>query len=324
MRKPILSFRITRGRLLIAVAICVFLALGLMIQGHPSNIPVVATMSGHLNSDLRERVELLAKQYDAEPINAKNDRVWKAIPGLNGLKIDVDATVKKSRNNPGETISLVAKQIPPKVSLRDLGPLPIYRGNPKKKQMALMINVAWGTEYIPDILALLKQNNVKATFFLDGSWTKKNPDVAKQIYDAGQEIGNHAYSHPDMSTYGTAAALREITRTNAVIQQATGITPKLFAPPGGAYNTNTLQSAYGQGMHSIMWTIDTLDWRKPPAATIANKVLTKAESGALVLMHPTEPTRDALRTLLPGLLQKGYSLVTVSELLDPTCPLPTT
>jgi peptidoglycan-N-acetylglucosamine deacetylase len=322
MRKPIISLPVTRGRLLAGVAICLFLVVGLLVKGHPANVPVVAAMSGAQDSDLRQRVELLAKQYNTPPIDAKNDPVWKAIPGLNGLEIDVDATVKKSQQHPDESISLVAKQIPPHVSLDDLGALPIYRGNSQKKQMALMINVAWGDEYLPDILNTLKKNNVKATFFLDGSWTKKKPDTAKQIYEAGFEIGNHAYSHPDMSKYGADAALREISRTNAAVKQAIGITPKLFAPPSGAFNSTTVKVAHGQGMRTILWTLDTVDWRKPPSSVISNKVLSKAENGALVLMHPTAPTRDALRTLIPSLLQKGYRLVTVSELLDSTRPLP--
>lgn len=322
MRKPIITLRITRARFFTGIAICLFLVAGFLIKGHPANIPVIAAMSGAQETDLRQRVELLAKQYNAAPIDAKNDPVWKAIPGVNGLEIDVDATVKKSLEQPDKGISLVAKQIPPKVSLDDLGALPIYRGNSQKKQMALMINVAWGDEFLPDMLETLKKYNVKATFFLDGSWTKKNPSIAKQIYDDGFEIGNHAYSHPDMSKYGADAALSQISRTNAVVKQAIGITPKLFAPPSGAFNSTTVKVAHGQGMRTILWTIDTIDWRKPPSATITNRVLSKAENGALVLMHPTAPTRDALRTLIPSLLQKGYRLVTVSELLDSTRPLP--
>ena len=80
----------------------------------------------------------------------------------------------------------------------DLDPQPIYRGNPEKPMVALLINVAWGNEYIPKILKTLNDHEAKATFFLDGSWGKKNPDLALMIYEEGHEIGNHAYSHPDL------------------------------------------------------------------------------------------------------------------------------
>ncbi|KEO82985.1 polysaccharide deacetylase family protein [Tumebacillus flagellatus] len=326
MRKPILSFKLPRGRLIAGAAVALLLAGGLFWKGQPRQsggpLAVVSAMAGHQEKSLQQRVEILAGQYDAEPIDARNDRVWKGIPALNGLKIDVAATVKQNEKNPDGRLQLVAKQIPPKVTLDDLGAVPIYRGNPEKKQMALMINVAWGTEYIEDMLKTLDECGVKATFFLDGSWTADNPSVAKEIVARGHELGNHAYTHPDMSKLGAAAQQSQIARTNQAIQKATGITPRLFAPPSGAYNDTTVKTAHGQKMRTVLWTLDTVDWKKPPAATITSRVLNKAENGAMVLMHPTEPTRDALRTLVQGLQKKGYALVTVSQLLDPERPLP--
>lgn len=325
MKRPIIMLAFSGRRLLMVVFSVMFLILGLVWNNDDLQSTSEASQMAWQNlseDELRERVEKLAKQYNAEPINAKNDPVWKGIPGLNGVQVDVEATLEKASRATAERISLVVKQIPPKVSLDDLGAVPIYRGNPEKKQMALMINVAWGTEYIQGMLDTLEKHNVKATFFLDGSWTAKNGDVAKSIVDRGHEIGNHAYTHPDMSKMGQQQTLREITRTNDVIKKATGSTPKMFAPPGGAFNDTTVKVAHGQGMNTILWTLDTIDWKKPPASTIENRVVGRAENGALVLMHPTEPTRDALRAMIPALLKKGYDLVTVSQLLDSTRPVP--
>ncbi|MGB8954711.1 MAG: polysaccharide deacetylase family protein, partial [Tumebacillaceae bacterium] len=231
-------------------------------------------------------------------------------------------TLHHAQGLTGDRIPLVYKQIPPKVSLDDLGALPIYRGNPQKKQMSLMINVAWGTEYLEEILSILDTNNVKATFFLDGSWAAKNGNVAKKIVEKGHEIGNHAYTHPDMAKLGAERTAQEIVRTNDAIQKATGIRPKLFAPPSGSYNDLTVKTAHGQGMRTILWTLDTVDWKRPPAAAILNRIVPKAHNGALVLMHPTEPTVTALRTMIPELGKKGYHLVTVSELLSQERPVP--
>lgn len=318
-----LTLHLSRKRLLAAITACVLLLAGLFWHGAPTDrVSVVSLMAGQDDHPLRERVEQLAKQYDAEPIDAKNDRVWKAIPGLNGLQVDVEATLNHAQGLTGDRIPLVYKQIPPKVSLDDLGALPIYRGNPQKKQMSLMINVAWGTEYIEEILSILDKNNVKATFFLDGSWTAKNGEVAKKIVEKGHEIGNHAYTHPDMAKLGADRTAQEIVRTNDVIQKATGIRPKLFAPPSGSYNDLTVKTAHGQGMRTILWTLDTVDWKRPPASTILNRIVPKAQNGALVLMHPTEPTVEALRTMIPELGKKGYHLVTVSELLSQERPVP--
>jgi peptidoglycan-N-acetylglucosamine deacetylase len=324
MRKPIVALVWTRRRLMLSAAAFLFLVLGLIFHHEPGkSLPAAGLLGAPQDDNIRQRVEELAKQYNTAPIDAKNDRVWKAIPGLNGIEVDVDASVREAQKSGGGRVPLVVKQIPPKVSLDQLGALPIYRGNAQKKQMSLMINVAWGTEYLPDMLNSLEQSGVKATFFLDGSWTSKNGDVAKEILQRGHEIGNHAYTHPDMSNMGADAALREISRTNDAIKRATGQKTKLFAPPGGAYNDATVKVAHGQGMRTILWTLDTIDWRKPPAAAIINRVLPKAENGALVLMHPTAPTREALPALISGLKKKGFQLVTVSELLDTKRPVPT-
>lgn len=317
-----------RRPLLFGAAALVFLLSGLFRSGAesaPSEVnhpmPVVSAMANQQDKDLRKRVEVLAKQYNADPVDAQNHPVWKAIPSLNGVKVDVEATMEKAKASKSDRIPLVAKQIPAAISLDDLGPLPIYRGNGEKKQMSLMVNVAWGEEYLADMLDTFETNNVHVTFFLDGSWTKKNPDLAKELLARGHELGNHAYSHPDMAKLDNRSQLNQIVSTNQAIKRATGQSPKLFAPPGGAFNDETVKQVHGQKMRTILWTIDTLDWRKPPAASIQDKVLSRAENGALVLMHPTEPTREALRTLIPNLKKKGYDLVTVSELIDPTRPL---
>lgn len=328
--KPIVTIRVRRGPLVGVLLAGLLLAGGIWWGGGKDaatpkqQLQIVSAMAGEdAEKSLEQRVQMLAKQYNVAPIDARVDRVWKGIPALNGLEVDVEATLQKAKQAKDGRIPIVAKQLPPQVTLDQLGAVPIYRGNPEKKQMALMINVAWGTEYIEDILNALDEFQVKATFFLDGSWTTANPEVAKEIAQRGHEIGNHAYSHPDMSKLDKASQLRQITRTNQAILAATGGTPKLFAPPSGAYNDTTVTTAHGQNMRTILWTVDTIDWQKPPATTIQQRVLSKAQNGALVLMHPTEPTRVALRTILQGLQQKGYGLVTVSTLLDPERPLPT-
>ena len=77
-------------------------------------------------------------------------------------------------------------------------PSPIYRGHPEKPMVSFIINVAWGNEYLPEILATLKRHQITASFFLEGNWVKSNPDLAKMIVSAGHEVGNHSYTHPDM------------------------------------------------------------------------------------------------------------------------------
>src|SRR5690606_16900509 len=116
---------------------------------------------------------IIAKEADKlriDPINARVDRVWKAIPGYNGLEVDIEGTLKVVLAKPNaKEIPFVYREIEPEVKLADLPAEPIYKGNPKKPIVSFMINVAWGNEYLPDLLKTLREEEVKSTFFLDGS-----------------------------------------------------------------------------------------------------------------------------------------------------------
>ncbi|MGO4106795.1 polysaccharide deacetylase family protein [Paenibacillus sp. YAF4_2] len=276
-----------------------------------------AGLSDQDKATLRETIEAEAQQHYIEPIDARIDRVWKAIPGYNGLEVDVEKTYQQTIAS-GKTspIQFVYKEIPPKISLRDLGPWPIYKGNPNKKMIAIMVNVAWGNEYLPAILNTFDKENVKATFFLDGSWLKKYPDVAKQIQERGHEISNHAYSHPDMKTLSRQTAYTQISRTEELLKGTLGVQNKWFAPPSGSYNQMTVQVAGEQGLMTVLWTIDTVDWRKPSPDWIIQKISSKLEPGALILMHPTSSSRDALLGMIREAKRQGYALGTVSETLS--------
>lgn len=276
-------------------------------------VKTVATSSASLVEQLRQ----VAKKVDAPPVNAQVSSAWRLIPGVNGVRLNVEKTLQ----NPGAT-PLVFDQIPPATGIDAFVAEPIFKGNAAKRQIALMINVAWGTEYVPAILKILREHHVLATFFLDGTWTKKNPGVAKSIVQAGMELGNHAYNHPAMSRLSRTAMITQITRTNEVITSATGTTPTLFAPPSGDFNQLVVRVAAGLHMRTILWTLDTIDWRKPSPQTIVNRIVPKRVPGALVLMHPTAPTVAALPQLIASLQRDGYQLVTVSTLISPVRPVP--
>lgn len=276
-----------------------------------------AEVAGHVLT--REELRREAVKLYKPPIDAVVSRAGKpnVVPELNGVEVDVDATWENLQKNGGQTVAYVYKQIPPKVKMSDFPHLPVYQGNPGKREMSLMINVAWGTEYIEGILQVLRENQAKATFFLDGSWLAKNPETAKKIAAEGHEIGNHAYTHPDMAALSAQRQREQIVKTEAEIEKTLGAKSKWFAPPSGSYNDTTVLVAREQGMGTVLWTLDTVDWRRPPRDQIINRILPNAKNGALVLMHPTEPTLAALRTLIPELKNKGFRLVTVSELLSP-------
>lgn len=263
-----------------------------------------------------------ADHYYIPPQDAKIDRVWKAMPGLNGLKIDVDASYKKMKaDGRFKEEKLVFLQVQPKIQLNDLPPSPIYKGHPEKPMVSFIINVAWGNEYLTDILATLKKRNVSASFFLEGRWAQNNPELAKMIESAGHEIGNHSYSHPDMAKISSSRIREEIQKTNEVLKAISDQPVQWFGPPSGSFRDETVQIAAQENLKTVMWTVDTVDWKKPSPEQWLNRVLGKVHNGAMILMHPTDSTAKSLDRLIIQLKQKNLQIGTVTELLSSERPM---
>ncbi|GAB2722274.1 polysaccharide deacetylase family protein [Paenibacillus thermoaerophilus] len=263
----------------------------------------------------RIRSEAPARRVPAQ--NARLDRVWKAIPGLNGLEVDVDKTfeaAKKSRSS--GNIPWVYKQVEPQIQLKDLGAQPVYKGHPDKKMAAFMINVAWGEEWLPGMLDTLRKADVKATFFFDGKWLRQHADIARAIMAEGHELSNHAYSHRNMGDLSRAEQREEIRKTESLLQEL-GVKNRLFAPPSGHFNETTVRVAAEEfGLTTVLWTLDTVDWKNPPASSVVRKIQQRLEPGFLVLMHPTAASSGALPGMIEAARSKGIRLGTVSELLS--------
>ncbi|MDK2984958.1 MAG: hypothetical protein PWQ96_600 [Clostridia bacterium] len=195
--------------------------------------------------------------------------------------------------------------------------LGIYRGNTEIKAMTLTFNVDWGETEIPKILRILKENNVKATFYLTGRWADKFPKLAKQIASEGHEIGNHSYSHPHVDNLSISKNIAQIKKAENSILKNTGQKPRLYAPPYGEKKEHVKKAAAQAGYVTVYWTIDTIDWQKERTPQIiSDTVLKKAQNGAIVLMHPVPNTVEALPEIILGLKERGYSLKTVSEIIE--------
>lgn len=262
-------------------------------------------------------IEKKANDYFIPPQDAEIHDIWKAQPGYNGLKVDIEASYKKMKNGGiFDENKLVFQQVPPKVHLNNLPPEAVYRGNPNKKMVSFLINVAWGNEYLPSILETLDKHNVKATFFLEGRWTKENPELAKMIVDEGHEIGNHSYNHPDMSKLSSHAIKEQLIKTNDIIEATIGQKCKWFAPPSGSYRDEVVKIAAELNMGTVMWSVDTIDWQRPEPTVLINRVMTKIHPGAIILMHPTSSTSLALERLIILIKQKNLEIYNLSTLLS--------
>lgn len=171
----------------------------------------------------------------------------------------------------------------------------------------------------PKILDILRQYNVRATFFFLGQNLPRYPEIAQQVVKEGHAIGNHTWNHHyKPMNFETAAA--EIDNTSAVIERLTGEKTRLFRPPGGILNNGVADYAKSKNYVVVMWSIDTKDYLQPAATILANRVLNSAHSGAIVLMHDGGGSRrrtvEALPLIITGLKQQGYRLVTVPQLLE--------
>jgi len=201
------------------------------------------------------------------------------------------------------------------MALNQLVANPIYQGNGEEPKVAFECNVVWGTEYVPLLLDIFKEYDIRITFFVGGDWAQKNPELLLRMVEEGHEIGNHGYHHKHHSKLDLNGNRKEISETEAVIYQITGIKTTLFAPPYGEFNKTTLQAAESLGYKTIMWSVDTIDWRGDGVDKITSRVLTKIHNGAFVLMHPTSDTVKALPKIIEELTKRGYSIGTVSDLL---------
>lgn len=195
-------------------------------------------------------------------------------------------------------------------------PKPVYNGNPAKPQVALACNVFWGEEHLPAMLDALDRHNVKITFFLGGTWVAEHPEIARELARRGHELANHSYSHPHPNSLSRESNKAQIIRTEKLVAEVTGVTTKLYAPPYGEFNATVLEAAAELGYTTIMWSIDTIDWRQPPAEKIISKVSGKLHNGAIILIHPTVPTAQALPELLFRIKEKGFSILPVSSILE--------
>lgn len=189
-----------------------------------------------------------------------------------------------------------------------------------KKWIALTFDDGPNAKITKDVLHVLQQYQVKATFFCLGYKVKRYPEIAQLIVSQGHEIANHTYSHPSLNQISNRELDKEIKMTQKVIFQTTGIFAHLFRPPEGIYNDQILKVAKKNQLQSVMWSWDqdTKDWsRNRMKSTIVKKVLKNASNGDIILFHDSQKkTVQALKEILPELKKQGYQFVTVTQLLQ--------
>jgi peptidoglycan/xylan/chitin deacetylase (PgdA/CDA1 family) len=188
-----------------------------------------------------------------------------------------------------------------------------------KMRIALTFDSGWIAEYTPALLDILRAEGVLATFFHRGKWAEANPDLIRQMIEDGHLIGNHTYTHPHMDKLTTEAVVTEIEQAHKVLEELIGYSPWLYRPPYGSCTPSIRRTLSQLGYtHSVMWSIDTHDWKDPGVNYIVRRVLDNAHDGAVVLMHVgAGQTVEALPQIIAELRCRGFEFVLIDEIIVP-------
>ena len=194
-----------------------------------------------------------------------------------------------------------------------------YAENTTEKKLYLTFDAGFENGNTPAILDALKKHDVKATFFVVGTYIKDNPDLIKRIHEEGHLIGNHTYHHPDMSQIATKESFHkelkdvETEYKNVVGEEMT----KFYRPPQGKFNETNLQMAKDLGYHTFFWSLAYVDWYEndqPSKEEAFQKLLGRIHPGAIVLLHSTSRTNaEILDELLTKWEEMGYRFASLEE-----------
>jgi probable sporulation protein (polysaccharide deacetylase family) len=191
----------------------------------------------------------------------------------------------------------------------------IFQGNTGQKNVTINVNVDWGEEFIPTMLEILAQENINVNFFVTGTWAEKNPELVKTMFKGNHNIENHGYKHCHFNQLSSAQSIEEINKAEKIITDLVGKKPNYFASPYGEYDKHIVEAAQSINYKFIMWSVDTVDWKKPAPETIINRVVKRLHNDAIILMHPTEPTVKALPELIKKIKAEGYNIVKIEEII---------
>ncbi len=190
-------------------------------------------------------------------------------------------------------------------------------GQPGSGKVSLTFDDGPDPELTPHILDILKENGVKATFFIVGKNAEKHPELIDRLIGEGHEVGNHTYNHKYLGHSGPKQTEAEISECDSRIFEHSEYCSRLFRPPGGIMNDNISKVCSAYGYNVLLWSIDTRDWSGRSTQGICQEVFDNIADGSVILMHDgvRGHTAEALEVIIPKLRSMGYEFVTASEML---------
>lgn len=196
-----------------------------------------------------------------------------------------------------------------------------WAGSSQDKMVALTFDDGPEEYWTPKILDILKEKDVKATFFVIGKQVQKNPNMLKRIFAEGHVIGNHTFDHADLTKLDAQQVYQEIENGALEIHKVIGKTPQFVRPPFGFHNKTVDDIVYSKNRIIVLWSLDTEDWTGVDTATIKSRIIPKMQNGYIILQHDGENPKlggsiQALPDIIDELKARGYTFVTVAELLN--------
>ncbi|UOR12683.1 polysaccharide deacetylase family protein [Halobacillus amylolyticus] len=165
------------------------------------------------------------------------------------------------------------------------------------------------------MIETLSNHHVKANFFIDGAFAAKHKDLIQMIEEEGHLIGSHGYNHKDFAQMSKAEASANLEKANSILSSLIDQDIEWFAPPSGSFTMAAVEAAREQNMHTILWTVDSIDWKNPTEEVFLHRVTSKLHNGATILLHPTAVTAAGLGELVTA-IQKNYKIGTLNELMS--------
>ncbi|MDR2712780.1 MAG: polysaccharide deacetylase family protein [Clostridiales bacterium] len=206
---------------------------------------------------------------------------------------------------PTEPEQQVKPQLPPSADI-----------DPQRPMIALTFDDG-PSKHTRTILTILAENEARATFFVLGDRAKRDSEIIRRAVEQGSEVAGHSWSHKNLTKLSKAEIKQDLEKTNQEIYDISGIEPMLYRPPYGAVSDSLKTISQDLQLSLIMWSLDTRDWKKRDAGAVYKSIMDNVQDGSIILCHDLyESTADAMKQVIPALIEKGYQLVTVSELLE--------
>jgi peptidoglycan/xylan/chitin deacetylase (PgdA/CDA1 family) len=164
------------------------------------------------------------------------------------------------------------------------------------------------------ILKVLEKHGIKGTFFMEGKRLEKEANCALRVLQAGHDIGNHSYNHPDFSSIPLEACIEEVDKAERILFAKLGIKTRLLRPPAGRLTPEVEKALLNLGYTIVLWSYSVKDWEGPDAQSVAERTLEQLKDGAVVVFHDhVEWVPDTLEIIVPEIKKRGYIFKTISE-----------